>query len=880
MADETIDLIFRLTGETSPPDTRRELDRFASTNGWNPSDEISFPATDDVANSHLIMEHGLETSVVITFLKKGVLASSLPTEQLHQLLSISYNHMIDWHLFPSTSMLEIYNNRLHPPSPIGIPVANSSVFKATMFDHLIGRKRNPNIASLDEALIRTVSKWKRRLYSSTSQLAKNENISALFNAVFLVRAIEDYKRWKQPNLRKAILEYIVTSAKAKDSVIEILSSVSRSLGFTHLPKMLFDPIELEVFRDVEHSELSEMFRDFYGSSSQSYSYDFFLMSKHALSRIYEHYVSVLRMTDNAQLSFIHESPEELIDKSLGGIYTPQYVARFFARYLSSVIPQRQHSSLRILDPASGSGIFPRTIIEQLCDPQLQLGLNKSTSQFFRNVCAIDIDQNACRATQLSLSLLHLVLEESLPSQLDVRNGDSLKLFQNQGEFRNSFDIVVSNPPFVPWNRLDSDRREVLRQIFASSKSVGKPDLYLAFLSQAIDSTKIGGYIFFVLPRNFLVSRNASALRRRLSNEFEIRFLADLSEISVFENVSAYVILLIAQKRSRVPAIGQAATCLICRGYPGRALQESLDGSSASTEWYDIFPLDQSFFKDDNWKLLPERRLNTLKKLRKFRRLESFADIREGMATGNDSVFIVGRELIPSKEEEMFRPFLPDKKMLRFKVPRSTSLYVFYPFLKGKPVSSDEMMELFPKTWKYLLKNESILKGRSSRKPDDPDWWRPIRPRKPEVMFVPKIITPYLVLTPRFAYDESGRYGVTRGPMIVFNHHQSSSDLAFYLLGILNSSVGARLLSEESHRYGSSYLKLEPHTLKSIAIPDPEESEPQILRQVIDATKSMVTGRDEGENMVALDDAVIAIYKLTKKDREALGISTSEHPAAT
>ena len=68
--------------------------------------------------------------------------------------------------------------------------------------------------------------------------------------------------------------------------------------------------------------------DFYNNRFAPYSYDFSIMSKHALSRIYEHYTALLHVAESAQMTFFARLPEEEWNKRHGSIYTPQFIARY------------------------------------------------------------------------------------------------------------------------------------------------------------------------------------------------------------------------------------------------------------------------------------------------------------------------------------------------------------------------------------------------------------------------------------------------------------------------------------------------------------------------------------------------------------------------
>ncbi len=67
---QAYELITHLTSP-SPPWVGRErmLNDFAYTFGWQPSDTLDAPLVAPFSNAHLIVEHGLENTAVISFLR-------------------------------------------------------------------------------------------------------------------------------------------------------------------------------------------------------------------------------------------------------------------------------------------------------------------------------------------------------------------------------------------------------------------------------------------------------------------------------------------------------------------------------------------------------------------------------------------------------------------------------------------------------------------------------------------------------------------------------------------------------------------------------------------------------------------------------------------
>jgi hypothetical protein len=139
---------------------------------------------------------------------------------------------------------------------------------------------------------------------------------------------------------------------------------------------LFREDLLRRFDDLDPATVTALLTDFYYNKyAEYYEYDFSLISKHALSQVYEHYVSLLRFEESPQvtLPLFQQLPEEERNKLFGSIYTPQYIARFFGRYLRAHMTPPSYARIKAVDPACGSGIFLRTLLElQFDQPQLDL----------------------------------------------------------------------------------------------------------------------------------------------------------------------------------------------------------------------------------------------------------------------------------------------------------------------------------------------------------------------------------------------------------------------------------------------------------------------------------------------------------------------------
>lgn len=872
---QSYDIIMRLTDPNLPPSRRREvLKRFADENEWLPSDEIDeYPGTEKFANGHLVVEHGLDNTAVITFLKRNQAFAQLDDEIKIRLLSISYNNLVEWHLFPDLTGLTRVFNRLKSIKEATRYISineEANVWRAEAFDRITGRRPNPNVKSLDNALMETISFWKRALTGELGTRVRNENISSLFNSLIFARALEDDRRRKEPNPKQVLVDKWLSSTNRLKTIRSCILACIRSMGTGSVPNGLFETNKLTVFDNLDHDTVLHILRDFYINRFARYHYDFSLMSKHALSRIYEHYVSLVSPEESPQLTFFPDLPKEISDRTFGGIYTPQYIARFFARYLKENLTPVVFRSVRTSDPACGSGIFLRTILEMQCDPLQDIDMREPTRRAFKNVLGIDINENACQAARLSLYLLHLVLTDTFPKPLKILHSEAVDFFKKNSSLANSYEVVVTNPPFVKWENMSDRDRDRIRE-FMKDYSKGKVDLYLAFLKLGMELLKQGGYLLYVLPHSFLIAQNARKLRKEIASEYCVRFVVDLSEIDVFQGVGAYVILLIIQKKLQHDVNQESSVVVRCKKLPGQALQAAIEGKRLSTDLYEIYEVEQKVFMDEQWQILAPKQLTLMAKLSTYATLDQFLTVRVGFNTGANRIFIREVSDISKSEQAVYIPYLQDREMEKYTVCAKTKKVVFYPYVEGKKITESELRSKYKQTWSYLKQNSALLNARSAVIKGDCEWWSPERARLPGHMLRPKIVTPHLILLTKFSLDETGKYGISRSPLMYLKVLGGSLDLLYYFLGVLNSSAVFWQIASLSHKYRHGYFMLEPKTLKKLYVPDPSGVSPTAMKKVQRLVKQRLeTGNPSIEDQI--DQTVADIYGLSEQERREIGMA--------
>lgn len=863
------DLIDRLTRDDIPYDQLPQwLSEFSYHFGWRPSNVDGWQRPSAVGNAHLMVEHGLQNSAVLTFLPRNRPASNLQIDEWHQLLGISYNNLVDWHVIIDRDFVQYVYNRTDPVAEtIRAPISQRdySALQRDAFEEKIARAPRPNIPSLDDALIETISRWKRLLGADLGPRVSNRNFSALFNAILLVRVIEDLRT---PAARDTLLDVGRLSTLG---VVKFIEESIRRLTERRVPNELWNPRDLEIFERVDSENLLALFGEFYRHRGVPYAYDFAVISKQALSRIYEKYVSMLRYEDSPQMSFLPAVPDEEVDKATGAIYTPQFIAKFFARFIQENLSPATFKTAKIADMACGSGIFLRSVMEAQLQAAQRIRDPDVLPEALTNLLGVDIDENACAASRLSLAVLYLAASGEFPTDLPITNAEAIDYWEEHTELRNTLDAYLVNPPFV---RVEAQSPAVRTKIasFMADISVGRLDAYLPFIVIGLNALKPGRFGLFVLPESFLTSSSAKGVRAWILKNAWIRCLADLSAVRVFDKLGSYVVLLILEKKAVDHAAEPPATVISCQHYPGHALQDYLDGKRLQTRHYSVHDVPQSAFAGDPWSPPTPREAAIQARLARLSPLSDLADTAQGVITGADEVFIIPADLVPESEEAAYRPYLPDRVMVQYWPLEESGSRIFYPFEADRRLDEAEVEERFPITWRRISAERERLEGRSAVRRGDNLWWELAWPRRPSRLLCPKIIGPTVTLLPRFSLDLDGQWVIGRSPYVRLKPEFGDEDLLKYLLAILNSSTAAWYLRRNSRKFRGGYSKIEAKTVRGFPVPDPSTASPESFSDIIalvDKLQEDLSSEEATKVRQNMDAIVAGLYGWTAEEIESV-----------
>ena len=189
-----VDLVQVLTSPDGLVSEKLEAaEAFSRQFGWRPNDFLDVPQA--LPETNLVVERGLDNAAVLSFLPSHLRLYDIRAEERRTILGLSYNSLIDWHVCVDRESIHCFYNRSNPPVPIfssSFDQHDASSLAKTVFDRAIGQAPNPNVPALDTALLGTISEWMQILRLELGPVVTTSSISALFNAIILARAVEDF----------------------------------------------------------------------------------------------------------------------------------------------------------------------------------------------------------------------------------------------------------------------------------------------------------------------------------------------------------------------------------------------------------------------------------------------------------------------------------------------------------------------------------------------------------------------------------------------------------------------------------------------------------------------------------------------------------------
>lgn len=515
--------------------------------------------------------------------------------------------------------------------------------------------------------------------------------------------------------------------------------------------------------------------------------------------------------------------DERQKKFRGVALTPRFVVDYINE---RVILENEKEVPSIIDPACGSGVF---LIDAL------FKLKEKTGKSYRDlvegyIWGIDIDPRAVRRAKIMLSLVVFEHEGEFPRVLNIFTGNSLdRGFLSESLGRRRFSAVVGNPPYVRIQNLNEELREIVKRW---SFSRGDTDMFIPFFELGIELLEDGGKVGYITPNSYFTSKAGRELRRFLQKGKLIEEIVDFDHHQIFDGLTTYTAITIVSKRRRkyfiFKKIEDASQITNLRKVRGRKINFG----------------ELDFTK---WNLSKDRRIVRVMERAPYK-LKDVADIRVGIATLADRVFIID-ETIEDKGYFVKRfdgvDFLIEKEITKEIIKasiikseddiRRNKRRIIFPYKKAEGryvlLLEDELRNMYPKTYDYLLSCRDVLMRRDRGKRSYDSWFAFGRSQGINSTFGKKILTPPMAPSPTFVICDKEDATFYSGYGI-FPKREPFTDL-LVLKKILNSGVVRRYIENTSRSYRGGWKSYSKIFLADIGLPEMDEEHIRYLREESD-----------------------------------------------
>jgi hypothetical protein len=501
----------------------------------------------------------------------------------------------------------------------------------------------------------------------------------------------------------------------------------------------------------------------------------------------------------------------------GVVYTPDYIARFIVAetlgtHLREIfddtlrahakkgadvadyenIPWRKKSaeleawqayrdrlkSLRIVDPACGSGVFLimafdfmkaelTRVNDKIKDllPKAEhfgdlLDYVPDSEILTDNLFGVDVNEESIEITKLSLWIKTARRGKILDSLSgSIRVGDSLIEDSNfayldhaftwetafPGVFsEGGFDVVLGNPPYVRMEHLKAMKPylETRYQVVSD-----RADLYCYFYERGLRLLKPGGRLGYISSNTFFKTGSGRPLREYLGRKATIESVVNFGDLQIFEGVTTYPAILVL--KNVAPPKGHETRFWNVEAIPESNFQATWEVSSG--------PYPQSGLGTGSWELENPFLRALRDKLIKGRSTlkEIFGPPLMGIKTGLKPAFVIDT---PTKERicasdprssELIKPLIEGKNLQRWRADQHGHWLIYIPKNRIE-------IDHYPAIRDWLLP----LKGRLEKRATQQAWFELQQAQEAYVPHFegPKIMWSDVASEARCHLDTSGTFG--------------------------------------------------------------------------------------------------------------------------
>jgi len=542
-------------------------------------------------------------------------------------------------------------------------------------------------------------------------------------------------------------------------------------------------------------------------------------------------------------------------------------------------------TLRIVDPACGSGAFLIAAFRRLLDERVSLERERNrlagslsrdiderhlTAEILtRNLFGVDLNPASVEIARLALWLHSARANAPLASldrtivcgnslvgpdfwagkEPDLAAHERVNSFDWTATFPEvfaggGFDIVLGNPPYVSVQTvraLDPDVADYLQadrgdDTYQSART-GNFDLYLPFIEKGLRLLTRGGRMGVIAPSLWVINEHGRGLRQLVWSGRHLERWLDFKSHQIFNDATTYTAL---QVFCREPV----AAVLVAVAPDGKALDIDWRDRSLEVPFAALSDGLPWLMATGSDRALVDRLSASCRRLGDPKVTRA---IMVGLQTSADPVYHLrklarGRYLCSPKgvpayevelEDEIMKPLISGPQAKRYETPE-TSTYLLFPY-SSTPAGAlllpeDEMRGSFPLAWAYLQTWEEVLRGREAKsragrvtRPfDDRDWYRFGRSQNLDKQEFAKLIVAQTVPEMRVCADLDGQRYLNN---VRVNGILAAEGIQLgFLLGVLNGAVANFVFKRISKPKRGGYFEANKQFIAPLPVPHASPAE--------------------------------------------------------
>lgn len=425
-------------------------------------------------------------------------------------------------------------------------------------------------------------------------------------------------------------------------------------------------------------------------------------------------------------------------KGNGQVFTPSEIVKLMldeVGYTSENVLGKT-----IMEPSFGNGAFIIEIVSRIIKESEIRGKTAEETKQIIEQSVYGIEQDEGLYNEAIERLNNLLTEHSItpPKWSNLLLGDTMLLYNN---FIDKFDYCVGNPPYVRIHNIEQLYRNTLRNFTFAS---GTTDLYIIFYELGIRMIKRGsGKLAYITPNSFLKNASQRRFRNYLINQGLLTAIYDFKTSKIFD-ADTYTCICILDNNLKF-GINDVIEYREYDMYTA-VVQDKLS--------YEYF---RNYLQDIPWALSSASNIEFLQRnAERPIKVKDIAIVQNGIATNKDSIFI-GRAWL---DKECVQPYFGkhtdkgrivyfngygvESTLLHRCIKGSkydgtaSNLYILYPYHNDEAALSvindngvsieasyiayteDELNEIFPNAYKYLLAHKAELMERDIA--ENTDWF--------------------------------------------------------------------------------------------------------------------------------------------------------------